>query len=64
MTLSNIGLRMGGASKAVFAGQGVFLLGNAVYTILFPSSAANIPGSSLRGAPNGVVQCIGTNFTV
>ncbi|KAJ6000072.1 hypothetical protein N7481_000481 [Penicillium waksmanii] len=65
MILSNIGLRMGGASRAVFAAQGVFLLGNAFYTILYPSSAANLPNSSLRGAPNGVVQCIGlTSFTL
>lgn len=59
MTLSNIGLRRGGASRAVFAAQGVFLLGNAFYTILYPSSVANLPDSSLRGAPNSVVRCIG-----
>ncbi|KAJ5650189.1 uncharacterized protein N7484_003912 [Penicillium longicatenatum] len=59
MSLHNIGLRMGGVSSAVFAAQGVFLLGNAFYTILYPSSAANFPGSSLSGTPNGTVQCIG-----
>ncbi|KAJ5166393.1 uncharacterized protein N7482_005174 [Penicillium canariense] len=59
MPLCNIGLRMGGVSSAVFAAQGVFLLGNAFYTILYPSSAANFPGSSLSGTPDGAVQCIG-----
>ncbi|KAJ5119429.1 hypothetical protein N7448_010098 [Penicillium atrosanguineum] len=59
MSLNNIGLRMGGASSAVFAAQGVFLLGNAFYTILYPSSASNFPGSSLSGTPDGAVQCIG-----
>lgn len=59
MSLHNIGLRLGGASCVVFAAQGVFLLGNAFYTILYPSSAANFPGSSLSGTPNGAVQCIG-----
>ncbi|KAF5861100.1 hypothetical protein ETB97_000611 [Aspergillus alliaceus] len=59
MSPNSIGLRMGGASRAVFAAQGVFLLGNALYTILYPSSAANLPGSSLSGTPNGTVQCIG-----
>ncbi|KAJ5679473.1 hypothetical protein N7462_007717 [Penicillium macrosclerotiorum] len=59
MPLQNIGLHMGGVSSAVFAAQGAFLLGNAAYTILYPSSAANFPGSSLKGTPNGAVQCIG-----
>ncbi|KAJ5785586.1 uncharacterized protein N7503_010798 [Penicillium pulvis] len=59
MVLHNIGLRMGGASSAVFAAQGVFLLGNAFYSIMFPSSVANFPGSSLSGTPEGAVQCIG-----
>lgn len=59
MPLHNTGLRMGGVSSAVFAAQGVFLLGNALYTILYPSSAANFPGSSLSGVPDGAVQCIG-----
>ncbi|KAJ5913615.1 hypothetical protein N7504_002498 [Penicillium tannophilum] len=59
MVLHNIGLRMGGASSAVFAAQGVFLLGNAFYSIMYPSSVANFPGSSLSGTPDGAVQCIG-----
>ncbi|KAJ5760888.1 hypothetical protein N7520_008044 [Penicillium odoratum] len=65
MSLSNLGLRMGGASSTVFAAQGVFLLGNAFYTILYPSAAANFPGSSLSGTPEGAVQCIGlTSFAL
>ncbi|PYH40867.1 uncharacterized protein BP01DRAFT_307258 [Aspergillus saccharolyticus JOP 1030-1] len=50
---------MGGVSSAVFAAQGVFLLGNAFYSILFPASVANFQGSSLTGTPKGVVQCLG-----
>lgn len=59
MAFQNIGLRMGGVSSAVFAAQGVFLLGNAFYSILCPSSVANFEGSSLKGTPEGAVQCIG-----
>ncbi|PWY67649.1 hypothetical protein BO94DRAFT_579510 [Aspergillus sclerotioniger CBS 115572] len=59
MSLQNIGLRMGGVSSAVFAAQGVFLLGNAFYSIMYPSSVANFEGSSLNGTPKGAVQCIG-----
>ncbi|RAH77846.1 hypothetical protein BO86DRAFT_392253 [Aspergillus japonicus CBS 114.51] len=59
MFFHNLGLRMGGVSSAVFAAQGVFLLGNAFYSILFPSSVAHFEGSSLTGTPEGAVQCIG-----
>ncbi|RAK98144.1 uncharacterized protein BO80DRAFT_467254 [Aspergillus ibericus CBS 121593] len=59
MSFTNLGLRMGGVSSAVFAAQGVFLLGNAFYSILYPSSVANFKGSSLEGTPKGAVQCIG-----
>lgn len=54
---------MGGASRAVFAAQGVFLLGNGFYTVFYPS-AANFPGSSLSGTPDGAVQCIGYAFSI
>ena len=60
MSLQKIGLRMGGVSSAVFAAQGVFLLGNAFYSIMYPSSVANFEGSSLNGTPEGAVQCIGS----
>ncbi|RDW93698.1 uncharacterized protein DSM5745_01020 [Aspergillus mulundensis] len=56
---TTIGLRMGGVSSTVFATQGVFLLGNAFYSILYPSSVATFEGSSLTGTPEGAVQCIG-----
>jgi hypothetical protein len=56
---SIIGLRMGGVSSAVFAAQGVFLLGNAFYSIMYPSSVASFEGSSLSGVAEDVVQCIG-----
>ncbi|KAJ5107201.1 hypothetical protein N7456_003876 [Penicillium angulare] len=59
MSFQNIGLRMGGVSSAVFAGQGVFLLGNAFYSIMYPSSVATFEGSSLQGTPEGAIQCIG-----
>ncbi|OJJ98909.1 hypothetical protein ASPACDRAFT_121700 [Aspergillus aculeatus ATCC 16872] len=59
MSFHNLGLRMGGVSSTVFAAQGVFLLGNAFYSILFPSSVAHFEGSSLTGTPEGAVQCIG-----
>ncbi|KAJ5247047.1 hypothetical protein N7468_002030 [Penicillium chermesinum] len=59
MSFQNIGLRMGGVSRAVFAAQGVFLLGNACFSILFPSSVASFEGSSLSGTHESVVQCIG-----
>ncbi|PCG88067.1 Hypothetical protein PENO1_112300 [Penicillium occitanis (nom. inval.)] len=59
MSLQNIGLRMGGVSSAVFAAQGVFLLGNAFYSIMYPSSVASFEGSSLTGVAGDVVQCIG-----
>ncbi|KAL4736250.1 hypothetical protein BDV11DRAFT_207783 [Aspergillus similis] len=62
MSFQTIGLRMGGVSSAVFAAQGVFLLGNAFYSILYPSSVANFEGSSFKGTPEGAVQCIG-NWT-
>ncbi|KAL4885999.1 hypothetical protein BJY04DRAFT_98128 [Aspergillus karnatakaensis] len=54
-----LGLRMGAASTTVFAAQGIFLLGNAFYSILYPSSVAKFEGSSLAGTPEGAVQCIG-----
>jgi hypothetical protein len=59
MSFHNLGLRMGGVSSVVFAAQGVFLLGNAYYSLMFPSSVANFEGSSLSGAPEASVQCIG-----
>ncbi|RAH46290.1 uncharacterized protein BO95DRAFT_442362 [Aspergillus brunneoviolaceus CBS 621.78] len=59
MSFHNLGLRMGSVSSTVFAAQGVFLLGNAFYSILFPSSVAHFEGSSLTGTPEGAVQCIG-----
>ncbi|KAL4812677.1 hypothetical protein BDW67DRAFT_121549 [Aspergillus spinulosporus] len=59
MPSRNIGFRMGGVSSAVFAAQGVLLLGNAVYGILYPVSVANYEGSLLKGTPKDVVQCMG-----
>lgn len=59
MSLQKIGLRMGGVSSAVFAAQGVFLLGNAFYSIVYPSSVASFESSSLKGVSKDVVQCIG-----
>ncbi|KAL2798878.1 hypothetical protein BJX66DRAFT_294335 [Aspergillus keveii] len=59
MSFHNLGLRMGGVSSVVFASQGVFLLGNAYYSLMFPSSVANFEGSSLSGTPEASVQCIG-----
>ncbi|KAL4911119.1 hypothetical protein BDW74DRAFT_142476 [Aspergillus multicolor] len=59
LSLQPLGLRMGNVSSTVFAAQGVFLLGNALYSILYPSSVASFEGSSLKGTPEGAVQCIG-----
>ncbi|KAL2827477.1 hypothetical protein BJY01DRAFT_229077 [Aspergillus pseudoustus] len=62
MSFQNIGilgLRMGGVSSTVFAAQGLFLLGNAFYSITYPTAVAQFKGSSLTGTPEGAVQCIG-----
>ncbi|KAL3475382.1 hypothetical protein BJX99DRAFT_229811 [Aspergillus californicus] len=56
---NTLGLRMGGVSSVAFAAQGVFLLGNAFYSITFPSSVAKFEGSSLSGVPEDAIQCIG-----
>ncbi|KAL4795320.1 hypothetical protein BDV19DRAFT_389456 [Aspergillus venezuelensis] len=57
--LQPLGLRMAGLASIVFAAQGIFLLGNAFYSIASPASVANFEGSSLTGTPKGAVQCIG-----
>ncbi|KAL4738866.1 hypothetical protein BDV11DRAFT_188800 [Aspergillus similis] len=59
MPFHNVGFRMGGVSSAVFAAQGVLLLGNAVYGIMYPVSVANFEESLVKGTPKGVVQCTG-----
>ncbi|KAL4748532.1 hypothetical protein BDW72DRAFT_180375 [Aspergillus terricola var. indicus] len=59
MFFQNIGFRMSGVSRAVFAAQAVLLLGNAVYGIMYSVSVADYEGSLLKGTPKDVVQCMG-----
>jgi hypothetical protein len=60
----NLGLRMGGVSSAVFAAHGVFL-GNGFYSIMYPSSMANLKGTSLNETPKAFFKTQGASvFTL
>ncbi|RFU29336.1 hypothetical protein B7463_g7010, partial [Scytalidium lignicola] len=52
-------------SKVIFGAQGIFLLGNAFYSLVNPSAIASMPGGALQGAPIDTIKVIGlSSFTL